>query len=80
MSAEVSPINVAPFLDTDIRNSQRLVARYSEFLRYSDEIGWVIWDGQRWTADQHTAMAWAKNTAERIYDEISSDLSQEISS
>ena len=82
MNAEIYPMNDGrgasiQALDTDIANCKRLVDRYGQFLRYSDQVGWICWDGRRWVPDKHLAMMWAKNTARGIYDEINSSLTQE---
>jgi putative DNA primase/helicase len=42
----------ASFNTSDLGNSERLVARHGDDLRYCHPWGrWLIWDGQRWAAD-----------------------------
>ena len=40
------------FSQTDDGNAERLVFRHGGDLRYCFEVGWVVYDGKRWTEDK----------------------------
>ena len=40
------------FTCSDDGNADRLVSRHGAELHYCYEIGWVVWDGKRWTRDK----------------------------
>jgi putative DNA primase/helicase len=37
---------------TDLGNAERLVAKHGDDLRFVPELGWHVWDGQRWRRDR----------------------------
>lgn len=47
---EELPENVLP--NTDLANAHRLKRDHGSDLRYVPAVGWVIWDGKRWTVDE----------------------------
>lgn len=55
----------------DLGNGRRLQARHGEDLRYGANIGWLGWDGKRWSAELGETMSIraAHDVAERIRDE-----------
>jgi len=56
---------LARLFQTDLGNSERLVARYGRDLRYCFDFGkWLVWDGVRWAIDRDgAALDKAKATA-----------------
>jgi putative DNA primase/helicase len=38
-------------LRTDFSNAERLVARHGNDLRFVPNLGWLVWDGKRWSRD-----------------------------
>lgn len=42
---------------TDAGNAELFADRYSNRLLWCDALGWLVWDGKRWAADQNEAMA-----------------------
>lgn len=55
---------------TDVGNSRRLVRRFGGRIRYCPEIGWLTWDGSRWTGDHRGRVReMAKAVAQEILDE-----------
>ena len=55
----------------DAGNASRLVARHGHEMAWVREIGWLVWDGRRWSAEDgnESAYARAEMTAIAIYDE-----------
>ncbi len=56
--------------DSDLANACRLARDHGQDLRYTPECGWMVWDEQRWAADEAAAMRRAKAAAVAILDEI----------
>lgn len=55
---------------TDLGNARRLVRLHGENLRFSQQLGWLVWDGRRWAKDETGAVdRLAKTTVRAIYDE-----------
>lgn len=44
----------------DLGNSERFIARFGENFRYVPEMGWLVWDGKRWNAEDGEASAQIK--------------------
>ena len=61
----VDDAKLARLFQTDLGNSERLVARYGRELRYCFDFGkWLCWDGVRWAIDRDgAALDKAKATA-----------------
>ena len=61
----VDDAQLARLFQTDLGNSERLVARYGCALRYCFDFGkWLVWDGIRWAIDRNgAALDKAKATA-----------------
>ncbi|MFZ4773715.1 MAG: phage/plasmid primase, P4 family [Terrimicrobiaceae bacterium] len=60
-----------PARDTDGGNSERLLTRIKDKIRFTREMGWLIWDGQKWVADDTAIKNLAKKTVlETIIDQI----------
>lgn len=64
----VDEAHLAAFFQTDLGNSERLVARYGHDLRYCYDFGkWLVWDGVRWALDRTgAALEHAKETARKM--------------
>lgn len=64
----VDEAHLATFFQTDLGNSERLVARYGHDLRYCYDFGkWLVWDGVRWALDRTgAALDHAKETARKM--------------
>ena len=57
-----------PFPLTDLGNAERLVAMHGSDVRYAAGIGWLVWDGRRFTPDDTgELLRRAKSTARAIY-------------
>ncbi|MCL4780697.1 MAG: hypothetical protein KJ049_10930 [Gammaproteobacteria bacterium] len=58
--------------DSDMANAQRLAGQSGRDIRFTAELGWLIWDGKRFAQDSKGVLvqALAKQTALRIFDEI----------
>lgn len=55
---------------TDLGNACRLVRLHGQDLRFSKQLGWLIWDGLRWAPDDSGAVdRLAKATVRSIYNE-----------
>lgn len=67
-TAKVSDANLAQLFQTDLGNSERLVARHGDELRYCFDFGkWLAWDSVRWAIDRNgVAIEAAKDTARKI--------------
>jgi putative DNA primase/helicase len=57
------------FHQTDLGNAERLVAKFGPDIRYTDEAGWLVWDGQRWALDPGSSrlMHYASLTVRSMY-------------
>lgn len=42
---------LASFKDTDLGNGERLAYLFGDRMRWCPTIGWLVWDGRRWTED-----------------------------
>ncbi|CAG0976244.1 hypothetical protein GEOBC_01554 [Geobacteraceae bacterium] len=62
---EVNDAQLARLFQTDLGNSERLVARHGRDLHYCFDFGkWLCWDGVRWAIDRNgDALDKAKDTA-----------------
>ena len=40
---------------TDLGNALRLVNRFGDQIRWCKALGWLAWDGRRWTRDERMA-------------------------
>lgn len=59
-----------PLARTDFGNAERLVRRHGQDLRHSKALGWLVWDGGRWQADDtDQVLRFAKETVRAIYGE-----------
>jgi len=47
-----SPANACDYEFTDLGNARLFADLYAEDLRYSPGMGWLIWDGKRWSRDE----------------------------
>lgn len=54
---------------TDLGNADRFVARFGHQFRYTPGIGWLVWDGRRWSPDDEKARQAAITTIRSIFDE-----------
>lgn len=63
---------------TDLGNAERLAATHGKDLRYCTGLGWLAWDGRRWTRDDTgEVLRRAKLTVRSIYSEASRVESEE---
>lgn len=54
----------------DVGNARRFAAAFKSSVAYSPGMGWLIWDGQKWTPDTSgTIVEKAKEAAKAIYNE-----------
>jgi len=59
------------FRDTELGNAERLVAAYRDRIRYSTEIGWLVWDGRRWESNTEISVeAMGTAVARGLWEEI----------
>ena len=64
---------------TDLGNARRLVRRHGENLRYSNQTGWMFWDGRRWCKDDIGAVGrYAKDAVRAIYIEAADCLDKDM--
>jgi len=77
----VDEAHLATFFQTDLGNSERLVARYGRDLRYCYDFGkWLVWDGVRWALDRTgAALDQAKETARKMLAEAATRADKEDS-
>jgi hypothetical protein len=72
-TAAENPASQRPESDehwTDLGNAMRLVRAYGAHLRYSVELGWLVYTGQRWTRDRTGEVHRCANAIVReLYDE-----------
>jgi len=68
---EVNDADLARMFQTDLGNSERLVARHGRDLRYCFDFGkWLCWDGVRWAIDRNgNALDKAKDTTRAMLTE-----------
>lgn len=59
------------FDETDLGNADRLMAWYGDFIRYTEEAGWVAYDGRKWdaTGGQKVVHRMANDVVRKIRDE-----------
>ncbi len=59
---------------TDTGNAERFVAQHSHRFMWSTALGWMMWDGARWTPDERGVVAsWEKTTVRSIYREAQAE-------
>lgn len=65
------PAELAQHLLNDLGNARRLIQRHGGDLVWVDELGWLVWDGTRWSASggEAAAMIRAQMTSEAIFEE-----------
>ncbi|MCC8130080.1 MAG: phage/plasmid primase, P4 family [Clostridiales bacterium] len=54
---------------SDAGNAAVFVENYRGRLIYSDALGWLWWNGQRWERNDHKAMSWATELSKRMLQE-----------
>lgn len=65
---------------TDLGNSKRLARLHGADLRYTEALGWLCWDGERWRRDETgEAMRRAKQVALSFYSEATEVMQQAAS-
>ena len=52
---------------TDAGNAERLIALFGRDLRHVPGLGWRIWDGRRWSADETALTRMARETMRGLY-------------
>lgn len=56
-------------LCTDLGNAWRLVTKFRDEIRYTKALGWLVWDGVRWTSDDNDRiMELARATVDDIFE------------
>lgn len=65
----------AVLTDTDIANACRLADAHGQNIRFTEARGWLVWDGQRWAADDSgiRVQGLAKETATHIVSEATGE-------
>ncbi|MGO9120492.1 MAG: phage/plasmid primase, P4 family [Desulfomonilaceae bacterium] len=57
---------------TDMGNAQRLANLFGNRIHFSKHLGWLVYDGRRWAADNESRVQWfAKETVRQLYAEAS---------
>ena len=51
---------------SEAANAELFAERYNNRLLWCDALGWLVWDGKRWAADQNAAMALAIEFSEAL--------------
>jgi len=59
----------AGILNSDLANSNRFVKYFGRDMRYTDELGWLHWNGGLWENGSHDAIELAKETSSMILEE-----------
>ena len=54
---------------SDAGNAAVFSCVYQDDLLYTDALGWLWWNGQRWERDDHKATAWALELSEKMLQE-----------
>ena len=54
---------------SDAGNAAVFSSVYRDDLLYTDALGWLWWNGQRWERDDHKATAWALELSEKMLQE-----------
>ena len=77
----VDDAHLATFFQTDLGNSERLVARHGRDLHYCYDFGkWLVWDGVPWAIDRDgAALDKAKETARKMLVEAATQADKEDS-
>jgi len=72
LSKSEAPREALAYHLTDLGNAERLVAMHGKDVRYNISLGWLAWDGIRWTRDRNGIIERkAKQTIRAIYKEAS---------
>lgn len=58
---------------TQLSNAWRLRIDHSNDLRHVDGVGWIVWDGLRWAADEAGALQLCERVTRRLYAEVEDD-------
>ena len=56
---------------SDAGNAAVFSREYRDDLLFTDALGWLHWNGQRWERDDHKATAWALELSEKMLQESS---------
>jgi P4 family phage/plasmid primase-like protien len=67
--AEARAVRLGEFNKTDAGNAERLIARNGQDLRFVPGLGWRVWEGKRWAADETTVTRYARETIRALYGE-----------
>lgn len=54
---------------SDAGNATAFVREYHEDVIYTDSMGWICWDGERWERNEHRALELAEELSKRMLDE-----------
>ena len=63
---------------TDLCNARRLVAQHGDDLKYTRELGWLVYGGTHWEANEFEAINCAKRTASNIRSEYTNSDNNEL--
>jgi putative DNA primase/helicase len=59
---------------TDMGNAQRLARLFGERIRFSKQLGWLVYNGKRWLPDDESQVQWyAKETVRHLYGEAEAE-------
>lgn len=59
---------------SDTGNAAMFVREYKDDVIYTDSMGWLCWDGKRWEANEHRALALATELTDRMLEEAKTSL------
>ena len=62
-----TPLSLGDLNKTDAGNAERLIARHGADIRWVSGLGWRVWDGKRWAADDTAVTAYARSTIRTLY-------------
>lgn len=71
-----SLVRLGDFNQTDAGNAERLILRNGEDLRHVPGLGWRVWNGKHWTANESTVTAYARDTIRALYAEAADLLTE----
>lgn len=69
-------VRLGDFNKTDAGNAERLILRNGQDLRFVPGLGWRVWDGKRWAADESSVTRYARETIRALYAEAAELLTE----
>lgn len=71
-----SLVRLGDFNQTDAGNAERLILRHGADLRHVPGLGWRVWDGKHWTANETSVTRYARDTIRALYKEAAELLTE----